>query len=97
MSGASIVYADTGLMLLRPPGRIVYHRQDRARSEWPVYVPDPEHPGSSMRTGRERHQTACGQLVYCWCESDERPVRGLDAIRLDHARLIGRPCRRCFR
>jgi len=100
---ARIVYLDTGRMLLCPPGTISYHRGDRKspRDEWPRYIDDPE---ASARVGyaaamvhpehdRERHFTACGMTTY-----DSRSSRKivLNGVRLDNARLVARPCRKCF-
>ena len=91
---ASIVYMDTGRLLLRPPGRVAYHR--RGRSEWRRYIPDPERPGYSKvdpAHDRERHWTACGLLTF---DSRHFRLTVRDGIRLDNARLVGRPCRRCW-
>uniref|UniRef100_A0A6M3L4I1 Uncharacterized protein n=1 Tax=viral metagenome TaxID=1070528 RepID=A0A6M3L4I1_9ZZZZ len=89
-----IVYLDTGRMLLRPPGRIAFHR--KGRSEWPRYIPDPTSTWAAMldpENDRERHWTACGLTTY-----DSRYHRKtiIPGVRRDNAELIGVPCRRCW-
>jgi hypothetical protein len=93
---AGIVYMSLGQLLLRPPHRVAYHRKGRAL--WPVYLPIPGNEEFAERHGHEAHWTACGQLIY---QSNDGPtlglkVRRLDGIRLDNARLVGRPCWRCW-
>lgn len=91
-----IVYLDLGMLLLRPPRRIAYHRQGRAL--WPTYPEDPANPGFAKRVGYEAHWTVCGLLIYQSKPDGELglAVRGLDGIRLDNARLIARPCWKCW-
>ena len=101
MSNASIVYASLGRMLLDPPGKIIYHRIDPRRADWPRWPENPERPGTAMRVGHEVQMTHCARLIYRSLDSDKVPsgittVHRMDGIRLDHARLIGRPCRVCF-
>jgi hypothetical protein len=83
MKDTGIVYVSLGMLLLRPPGRVAYHL--KGRSEWPTYI-------NGEPTGHELHWTRCGLPTY-----DDRNWRRtiLDAIRLDNARLVARPCRRC--
>lgn len=89
MRHTSIVYLSLGQLLLRPPRSIPYHRM--ARSVWPVYV-------NGKRKGIEAHWTACGLLVYQSRPDEELGIatRGLDGIRLDNARLVARPCWKCW-
>lgn len=91
---ASIVYLDTGRLLLEPPGTISFHR--KGASEWPRYVPDPEIPWASKvdpEHDRERHWTACGLTTY---DSRYHRKTVIAGIRYDNAVLVGRPCRRCW-
>lgn len=101
----SLVYVSARNAFLDPPGRLVYHA--KGRHHFPRYVPDPE---ASARVGyaavkpdgsMERGWTRCGITT-----EDEKPslrhpdetyrVMPMRAIRLDHAVLLGRPCRRCY-
>lgn len=93
---SSLVYASLGMLLLRPPRRIAYHRA--GRSLWPAYPEDPESPGHSVRKGYEAHWTACGLLIYKSNPDGQLGLaaRGLDGVRLDNARLVARPCWRCW-
>lgn len=87
---ARIRYMALGRLLLAPPGPRyhVWHVMDHRRSEWPSYP-------NGKRTGRERHQTRCGRLIYVNGE-DGITHRELAGVRLDVARRLGRPCHRCF-
>lgn len=88
---ASIVYATSGAILLKPPGTIVFHRE--GRSEWPSWPGNPDKPGTAMMVGHERHWTRCGLQTY----DDRAPRMRMEAMRRDNAVLIGRPCRKCWR
>jgi hypothetical protein len=94
VKATSLVYFDTGRLLLRPPGQVAFHR--KGRSEWPRYIPDPEIPWASKidpEHDRERHWTYCGLLTY---DSRHFAKTVIAGIRHDNAILVGRPCKRCF-
>jgi len=88
----AIVHMALGRLLLDAPGRVVYHRD--GRSEWPTYPADPARPNVGIRTGEERHWTRCGLISFDSSRGPRQIVRA--GIRLDNARLVGRPCRRCW-
>lgn len=79
-----IVYLAPSALLLRPPGRAVFHRQSRLR--FPKYV-------DGVRVGDEQHRTRCGLPTFD--SAQPRPIR-MDALRRDNAERVGRACRRCY-